>query len=341
MKRSQVTIKDIAEIAGVSFSTVSRSLNENKQVSEKTRNRIRQIAEDLGFEFNAGARSLITSKTGTVGVVLPENYTKINISTYHSMLMNSLRTYLEKFDVDIIVTCQKSQHNDGNNIKKLITKNKIDGLILQEVEIEQENLDFIKERHVPFVCIHFPPVTVTKDEDVIFDDNYAGGRLVAEHLLERRKTSFLLLAMNEENLEFKLREEGFKDTILKAGYPVKEMKCYSTFEAARDYVEQHLDDIKGCDALFAVNDLMALGAMRSLQDGGYAIPGDIAVVGYDDTEFSRYCNPSLSSVHQPREELAQIACDRLFRQMEYFKTGEEYKTKRISIEPEIIIRESS
>ena len=121
MKNSQVTIKDIAEIAGVSFSTVSRSLNDSKEVSAKTRKKICQIAEDLGFEFNAGARSMITSRAGTVGIVLPEQYTLVNVNVYHGMLMNSLRTYLEKADVDLIVTYQKNHFSKQNNIKRLIT----------------------------------------------------------------------------------------------------------------------------------------------------------------------------------------------------------------------------
>jgi LacI family transcriptional regulator len=341
MKESQVTIKDIAEIAGVSFSTVSRSLNDSSQVSEKTKKRICQIAEDLGFEFNAGARSMITSRSGTVGIVLPEQYTLVNVNVYHGMLMNSLRTYLEKADMDLIVTYQKNHFSGQNNIKRLITRKKVDGLILLEEYIAPETLEFLLARSFPFVCTHYPPVEVTEDQDVVFTDHYVGGRLVAEHLLHAGRRSFLLLAVETFHQEFELRERGFVDTVEKAGFQVDRITSNSIFDDAKVVMREHLDLVKAKDALFAINDLMALGAIRTLKDEGVRVPEDIAIVGYDDSEFARYSSPSLTSIHQPREELAHISCDRLFLQMERQKSEEEYLKKRISIQPVLIKRESS
>ncbi len=341
MKNTQVTIKDIAEIAGVSFSTVSRSLNDSSGVSEKTKKRICQIAEDLGFEFNAGARSMITSRAGTVGIVLPEQYTLVNVNVYHGMLMNSLRTYLEKADVDLIVTYQNNHFSKQNNIKRLITRKKVDGLILLDEYISPESLDFMKNRDFPFVCTHYPPGPAIKDQDVIFTDHYIGGQLVAEHLLERGRTSFLLLAMAVEHDEFLLRERGFIETVERAGHKVKRITSDSTFDSAKEVMKEHLAAARSSDALFAINDLMALGAMRTLKDKGFDIPDDIAIVGYDDSEFARYSNPSLTSIHQPREELAHISCDRLFLQMEKKRQDEEFIKKRISIQPVLLEREST
>ncbi len=341
MKSSQVTIKDIAEIAGVSFSTVSRSLNNSGQVSEKTRTRICKIAEDLGFEFNAGARSMITSRSGTVGIVLPEQYTLINVNVYHGMLMNSLRTYLEKADMDLIVTYQKNHFNQNNNIKRLITRKKIDGLILLEEFIEEETLSFLKARNFPFVCIHYPPSPLVKDEEVVFTDHYTGGVLVAEHLLSLGKTSFLLLTEGDPHQEFVLRERGFTETVNKAGYRFKRLVAHLNYHDAVDLMRENIRFARGADAIFAINDLMAMGAMTVLRDEGYRIPEDIAVVGYDDSEFARYSSPTLTSIHQPREELAHISCDRLFMQMEKQRQKEQYYKKRISIQPVLIKREST
>ncbi len=337
----QVTIKDIAEIAGVSFSTVSRCLNDSELVADKTKQRVNKIASDLGFEFNAGARSMITSRVGTVGIILPEQYTEINVNVYHGMLMNQLRSSLEKADVDLIVSYETNHYSGQNNIVRLVTRNKVDGLIILVENLTAASLEFLNGKSVPFVCIHYPPGETLKGQDVIYTDHEAGGKLVAEHLLEQGRTRFAMLAMDEEHLEFRLREKGFCETIEKAGYQVTMFYCNSTFESARALVAGMIDEIRGFDALFGSNDLMALGAMRSMKDAGISLPEDIAVVGYDDSEFGRYNNPSLTSIHQPREELAHFSCDRLFNQMEKQKNGEDILKKRISIQPVLIQRESS
>ncbi len=341
MKYNQVTIKDIAEIAGVSFSTVSRCLNDSPLVSDKTKQKVDRIARELGFEFNSSARGLITSKVGTVGIVLPEQYTKINVNVYHGMLMNSLRTSLEKRDVDMIVTYQKNHYSGKNNITRLVTQGKIDGLIILMENMDEETLDFLKSRQVPFVCTHYPPTPQIKDQDVIYTDHYAGGKIVAEYFLEHGYTQFSLLAAEGSHLEFQLREEGFSDTVNKAGGEVTRYQCDTEFESARELVSKHLSEIQKTSALFSMNDLMAVGTIRALQDAGISVPEQVAVIGYDDSEYDKYYKPSLTSVHQPKEELAVLTCDRLFYQMEKQKTNKEVTKRLISIQPVLIEREST
>lgn len=337
----QVTIKDIAEIAGVSFSTVSRCLNDSSLVSDKTKSKVNKIADDLGFEFNAGARSMITSRAGTVGIILPEQYEDSNVNVYHSMLMNKLQTSLEKADMDLIVSHQKNHFSGQNNIIRLVTRNKVDGLIILLEDLSKESCEFLEEKSVPFVCIHYPPGKVVQDQDVIYTDHYTGGRLVAEHLLEKNNRTFVLIAEEKAHLEYRQREEGFCDTIEKAGFKVLRYCSDSSFDATRAVVSSNLDKIRVNDALFASNDLMALGAMQAMKDAGMVMPDDMSVVGYDDTEFCLYNNPSLTSIHQPREELAHISCDRLFMQIERIKNGEKLLKNRISIQPVLVPRESS
>jgi LacI family transcriptional regulator len=341
VKSSQVTIKDIAAIAGVSFSTVSRCLNDSPLVSDVTKRKVTQIAAEMGFEFNASARGLITSKIGTVGIVLPENYTAINVNVYHGMLMNHLRTSLERADVDLLVTYQKNHFTGGNNINRLVTRRKIDGLILLTENIRRETLDFLEDRQIPFVCTHYPPANNVKDQDVIYTDHYVGGKLVAEHLLARGRRSFLLLAVEEYHLEFQLREQGFCDAIASAGHTVTRLACDSTFDSSYATILENREMVEGIDAVFALNDLMGFGTLKALKALGRSVPEDTAVVGYDDTEYGRYYTPTLSSVHQPREELAVISCDRLFFQMQKQREGGPVLKKLISIQPVLMVRESS
>jgi len=217
----------------------------------------------------------------------------------------------------------------------------VDGLIILVEDIHPESLAYLVDHSVPFVCLHYPPSKEIKDQEVIYTDHYTGGKIVAEYLLEKGKKSFCILGMEEEHLEFRLREEGYCDTLEKAGFKVHRLYSDSTFDSSRSVIAENIDVMRQFDALFASNDLMGLGAIRALKDHGVEVPGDIAVVGYDDSEFGRYNNPALTSIHQPREELAHISCDRLFIQMEKKKNGEEILKKRISIQPVLIPRESS
>ncbi len=341
MKKSLVTIKDIAEIADVSFSTVSRCLNDSPLVSESTRQKVSDIAEGLGFEFNASARGLITKNAGTVGIILPEEYTKININVYHGMLMNSLITSLEKADVDLIVTYQKNHFTGKNNVNRLISMNKVDALIFLVEDMDPAILDFLESRQVPFVCIHYPPANNIMNQDVIYTDHYAGGKIVAEHLLEIGRRSFILLGVEDDHLEFKLREDGFTETIEKAGGNLRRLTCNLDFESAREVIKKNSSLLKDVDGLFALRDLMALGAMKTIQEEGLNISKEISVVGYDDSEYCEFSNPRLTSVHQPREDMAVITCERLFFQIEKKRSEMEIKKKLIRIQPVLKVRDSS
>ena len=341
MKKGSATIKDIAVLAGVSYSTVSRSLNGSSLVSEATRVKVARIAEELDFEFNASARGLITRKVGTIGIVLPEFYTEINVNVYHGMLMNDLRTSLERADVDLIVTYQKNHFSKENNVIRLVTRKKVDGLIMLVENLDDETLQFLRRRQFPFLCTHFPPAVNLREEDVIFTDHVSGGRQAARHLISVGRRKLVKLAVIGDHLEFQMRESGFRAETEARGLDFTRLESDSSVDSAYRAVLDGFDRIADCDGLFASNDLMAIGAIRALVEKGRRVPEDISVVGYDDSSYARYFSPSITSVHQPREELAVMACDRLFSQMDKREAGEEVLCSHISIRPKLIVRESS
>lgn len=341
MGKELVTIKDIAEIAGVSFSTVSRCLNDSPLVSEKTKKRVGEIAQELNFEFNSSARGLITRQVGTVGIVLPEKFTELHVNFYQSMLLNTLRTNLEKRDVDMIVTYQKNHYTGKNNISRLVTRGKVDGLIMLTEHLEEETLKFLSERQVPFVCGHYPPSDLSKDQDVIYTDHYWGGTLVADYLLAKGYRSFTLLEVQQRHLEFQLRAQGFTDTVSRVNAQLERIQSSFNFVSARNAAGENIEKLMGTEAVFCLNDLMAYGTIRALHDAGAAVPEDIAVVGYDDSEYGECFSPPLTTVHQPKEALAEKICDRLFLQIEQKKLGTPFEKQLFGIKPELVIRDSA
>lgn len=336
----KVTIKDIAAIAGVSFSTVSRCLNDSPLVSEATKNKVNKIAKELNFEFNANARGLITSKANAVGIVLPEGFSQVNVNAYHGLLLNSLRNHLEKWDVDLILTYQTNHFTKKNNITRLVNRNKVDGLILLIEDPSDETLSFITKTEVPSVFLHYPPTSKIENFDVIYTDHYAGGTLVAQHLINKGHREFTVICVSEYHKEFKLREQGFCNEVKKHGGRINILSSHLDYWSAKKCCEENIKSILKTTAIFGLNDLIALGAMRALKNNNVNIPNDISIVGYDNSEFSEYSNPSLTTIHQPREELAAFSLETLFSQINKEFDNKTRQKKKIKIQPVLLKRDS-
>jgi len=334
-----VTIKDIAKVGGVSYSTVSRALNDSPLITDKTKKHIRKIAEDLGFEFNANARYMITSKTGTIGIIYPEEFEDFGAHLYYSSLHTQMRKSLEEMDLDPIISFPKNRHCDKDNIKRLIGSHKVDGLIIAQPVIDPETIDYLKESKVPFVFFHHP--TLLTDVDEIIVDHYKGGYLAAKHLLEKGRKQILCLSGGDA-LEFQQRIIGYQNALKEfdISYPETHVITINqSFDASYDTVSNLFNETKPYDAIFATTDLLAWGAMNALRDKGYHVPNDVSIVGYDDVEIARYLSPELTTIHQPREEIAVLTCERLKQKL---SSNSVYKIpQKILIEPKLIVRSST
>jgi LacI family transcriptional regulator len=341
-----ITLKHIAELAGVSVSTVSRSLNGTSRIGESTRKRICAIAEELGFEFNASARSLITRQVGTVGIVLPPSYEQFGVNLFFNSLFNAIRSSLEKKDYDLIVAFPTNRYTGQDNVRRLVTRRKVDGLIVLLPRLEPGLLDFIRGSGLPFVFSHYPPSQGSELEfDAIYPDNELGGYIAARHLgsLGRRRT-FCLTSDSDYELEYSLRLQGARRALAEVGSALEagdilfgDMSIESGYRAVMNF-RRSLGDY---DSLLAFDDLMAIGALQALAELGLSVPGDLAVVGYDDCELSRAMRPALSSVHQPREEMSLVTCERLLGLIEARREGRPRPpARRTVLSPELVIRDS-
>ncbi|MBU2509879.1 LacI family transcriptional regulator [bacterium] len=342
-----MNIKDIAKLANTSISTVSRSLNDSDLVAASTKKRILEIAKGVDFEFNASARGLVTRNTGTIGIILPDEYDKFSTNLYHSTLHNDLRKSLERADKDLIVAFCHNRFSGKSNIHKLVTRKKVDGLIIIQPDLDKNTLAFLEEQQIPFVLTHYPPKSLNVNYDVIYTDQEHGGFIVGEHLVHAGYKKIVCISSDTQfKEEFRWREKGVRraltlhqmdlstDSILLAG---------GSFASGYKAVQKNSSRIKQADAVFAFNDLLALGAMRAMQEMGIRIPDDIALVGYDDTPLAEFANPLLTSVHQPREELALLTCEHLFELIDKVTPDAKSKTRKkkiIGIQPRLIVRES-
>jgi len=306
---------------------VSRSLNDSSLIPEKTRRRIRTIADQLGFEFNAHARSLITRRVGTIGIILPPDFDRFGVNLYHGTLHNALRSVLECNDIDLIVAFLTNHFSGRNNVRKLVGRQKVDGLIIVQPVFERELIDFLRSKEIPFVFSHYPPPEDCPDDvDVIYPDNEQGGILAARHLAAIGRRRILCIGARggrPHHREWELRLAGVQRGLAEAGITLDEgdlLRGDMTMESGYDLVKEK-GGLRGYDGIIALNDLMAIGAINAIRETALRIPQEIAVVGYDDTDLASCTRPSLTTIHQPREELSLVTCERLLELIKSGRTG--------------------
>jgi LacI family transcriptional regulator len=309
-----VTTKDIARIAGVSVSTVSRSLNDSPRISAETKERIKRIAVELDFEFDASARSLSTRRSGTVAFVIPAFLDRFANTLYLNLLIYDIRKRLAERGLDCIVT-EALAPDGSSNVRRLVLQRKVDGVILLLESTRPEDWSIMKKRGIPVLHAHYMPNFLdTEGMDYFYTDNVKGGLVATEALLDSGCERVACLLDVCRNPEMADRERGYLNAHLARGLapdPRLRFVSENSFADAYACVRNNLPAFKSADGVFVTTDIMALAVLRALTDSGVHIPDDCRLVGYDDIELCTYVKPTLTSVHQPREEIARLACDRL------------------------------
>ena len=337
-----ITSYDIAKIANVSQSTVSRCLNNSTLVSEKTRERIYKIAQEHNFQFNSNARSLSTNRTSTIGLVFPKEVVDFGFGVHFKYWQDALIESLERIELDVIVAFFENRFTKKNNIMKLITAKKIDGLIIVQPELDIETVMFLEKSGIPYVfCKYLPAVCKTRDVDCIYVDQFKGGYLATNHLIELGHQKIMCISAEVAGGEFELRTEGYKSALNDNNLSFDKQMFFignSTFKSGYQIIYENKEKLKKVSAIFAHNDLMALGALTALNELYIRIPNDISIVGYDDIELCTYLKPNLTTIHQPTKDIALVTCKRLLELMNNEQSNSKHK---LAIQPKLVVREST
>ncbi len=335
-----ITIKEIAKIANVNPSTVSRSLNDSDLVSQETKQKIKKIAENLGFEFNSSARSLMTKKSNTIGIVYPPDYDSFDVFQYYMGVSNELIKRLGWENMDLLVTVLENKETGKNNVKRLVKQQKLDGLMIADYNISKETLSFLNKSRVPFVFFHEIINKETKEFDTFYTDHVEGGYMATKHLLESGCKKIISITSPGE--QFSLRTVGYKKALMESGIEFQESMFFNgdqSFVKTSELVRNNIEIFKKSDGIFAQNDLMAFAVIETLKALNINIPKDISIIGYDDIEISNYITPKLTTIRQPIKEMSEAACSRLFNLIQN-KNRELGADKKFIFTPKLIIRDS-
>jgi LacI family transcriptional regulator, galactose operon repressor len=327
------TIREVAENAGVSYATVSHVINNTRVVSQETRERVLEAMTALNYRPNALARSLRQGKTNTIGLVLPDSanpfFAEISRSIedeafkkgYSVFLCNTeLDTQRELFYVDVL------------------SKKQVDGIIFVAAGDQADSLDFLLGEGMPVVMIDrdVPNVEV----DAVLIDNQLGGFLATQHLLELGHKRIACIAGPSTITPSAERIIGYRRALEQAGIPYNEslvIRGDYHAQSGMDITRSILEMNPRPTAIFALNDLMALGALRAAAESGYSVPKDLAVVGYDDLELAHFTTPPLTTIAQPKKQIGAQAINLLVERM----SQKNRPPNRVVLPPELIIRRST
>ena len=331
----KLQMQDIAQLAGVSISTVSRALKQSSLVNAETRERIEKLARSLKYSVNVGASNLRMQRNRTVAVVLPfDAVTRQSVSDpFFVILMGSLADALTARGYDMLVSRIDAEHL--NLAGDIAASGRAIGVILIGQWYHHDQINELAARHSPVVV--WGAQLQQQLYCTIGGDNIAGGTLATDHLIAqgRRRIAFF---GNIELPEIGQRFEGYQRVLAQHGLPpAPELVHLTPFieGSARDAVARMIADETPFDAIFAASDLLAMEAIGALRAHGRKVPEDVAIVGYDDIVVARHYHPALTTIRQPVTSGGKALVEALLDLVD----GKRPRSQMLATE--LIVRESS
>jgi DNA-binding LacI/PurR family transcriptional regulator len=327
------TIADIARLAGVSKSTVSRALNDSPLIAAETKERIRAIARQHRFQLNVPARSLSTKRSHAIAFVTYSYKKHSSVpDAFMLELQSGVSSALHALGYDLLVV--HVDERDTEWAAHYLESGRADGFILLTATCTQHHLDTLVELRAPFILWGAPPGSGYCS---VIGDNVTGGRLAAEHLLQQGKSRIAFLG-GYENHEVDSRRRGYQAALRAAGIepdPALAVNTHWTEETGRAAMEELLARDPELDGVFACSDVLAIAAIDVLRERRVGVPEDVGVVGYDDIAVARFCNPPLTTIRQNGPLAGRLLAEHL---VQHLHTG---LVTNVSIPAELVVRESA
>jgi LacI family transcriptional regulator len=328
------SIRDVAQRANVSTATVSHVINGTRYVSPELTKRVQSVMEELSYRPDAVARSLRRRETLTIGLLIPS----VEIPFFASVAYSVERAAADNGYNIILCNSEWRPAEERIHLKDLIAR-RVDGLICISAGMNAEQIAPVIEADTPVVTFERPMLDTGLDAVGI--DNLKGGYIATKHLLElghRRIAAITGLTISTLSSE---RLQGYRSALIEAGLAVdSSLVFYGDYlpQTGRLAMEHFLSLPEKPTAVFAFNDMMALGVLRTLNDHALQVPEDMAVVGFDGIHSSQYMSPALTTVRQPISEMGRLAVELLLDRIR----GKSYdQAQYIKLEPELIIRAST
>lgn len=332
----KITIVDVANKAGVSKTTVSRIINGNySNATEETVERVLKVIEELDYRPNSLAKGLKQVRTNVIGIILS----------------NLLNPFWVRVLEGVEDTCRSRGYslmicnsNDDPEIEEEHIRSfrlrQVDGIIINPTAQNYNLFQSMLDSKYPLVTINRKIMELSVDSVVM--NNVRGSRIAVEHLLEQGRRKIAMIVYPPHGITPRIeRIEGYKQALFNNGISIDQAMVHIVEErkgAAKKKVQELLSQADRPNAVFSTNNMMSLEILEGIKELDMRIPDDVALIGYDETVWSKHLNPPLTTVNQPALEMGQAATERLIQLIE---TKDKLEAKTTVLEPELFIRESS
>lgn len=303
------TIYDVARAAGVSTSTVSHVVNGTRHVSDDTKQRVRAAMEQLHFRPNSLARSLVRQETRTLALIVPDN-----VNPFFAELARSVEDhgFTRGYNV-LLCNSDRDPAKELAYLDMLISK-RVDGIIYMTMSAGLDQLRPLVDNNIPFVTFD----REFEDVDAILLDNEGGGYQATQHLIELGHRRIACVGGPDAKTRSHARIQGYEAALREAGFSVDSRLIQPgawTYESGQEAARRLFDLPDPPTAIFACNDMMAIGAIAALHERDLRVPADVSVVGFDNVSLGAYFLPPLTTLATPivdlGQQLAQLMLDRI------------------------------
>lgn len=335
--KKKTTIKDIANVLGLTPSAVSKALNNHPRISEKTKVSVQQVAKNLNYQPNYLASALRKGKSNLVGVIIP----RAN-SNFFSAVLESIENILHEKGYNIIISqSYESFEKECRNIDALLFT-QVDGVI---ASLANETKDFsfyekIKAKGIPLVL--FDRGENDLGVDYIGIDDYESSHMVVDHLVSQNCKRIAHIGGFSHTRIFKNRIRGYRDALEKHNLPLDDnliFECKLTKTDGRVIMEELLHQENRPDAVYVAGDYAALGALEYLKEQGIKVPEEIAIVGFGNEPFTSLVFPSITTIEQHSTEIGKYTAEAFLRRIKEADTPPVLRKK--ILDPELVVRGSS
>jgi LacI family transcriptional regulator len=325
------TIYDVARAAGVSIATVSKVINNTGRISDKTRKKVHKVMEELRYQPSIVASALTGKRMNTIGLLI-----KDLANPFFAEVARAVEDRGQELGFSVVMCSTDNDSDKEAGYIALLKQKKVDGIIVAAGFRNETMLRELIRENFPVALIsqEIPELAI----DSVSVDDYQGGYQVTDHLISLGHRHIAMIAEDGRSSFGRIR--GYRQALEDAGIPFDELRlirCEASVEEGYRNGGYFLDSLKPLTAIFASNDLLAVGVMKAARERGIRIPDDLSVVGFDNTILAAFVDPPLTSVAQPIQDMGRQVVDCLVQRIE----GEHKLKQRVVLLPELVIRKST
>ncbi len=333
------TIKDVAKDAGVSPSTVSRVINNHDRISPETKKKVKESMDKIGYYPNVIAQNLVNQESRTLGLIMPYSTEEAFADPFYAEVLRGIGAIAQENNYSILlITCKDDEDDELNASLKAVRSKKVDGLLLLRSRRDDLLIEKLSELDISFVVLGRPKEKL--GVHWVNNDNIKASQKIVEHLIDLDHEKVALVTGEKDYIVYQDRLKGYKKALIENNLDYNKdyvIRCEGDRDSSYRATLKLVEDNPELTAIFGADDVMAYGIIKALKKLGLDVPGDIAVVGFNNNPFSGLISPPLTTVDINTYQLGVTSTNRLIKLIQD-KSVTGYKE---IVETDIIIRESS